>query len=65
MTLLYPSWTQSRRNVNQHIRDTTPVFTAVKLYSSQANQPGCPITQSDKENVVQMYNGVLLSHKEE
>ena len=43
------------------------MFTAVVLtIASSWKQPKCPIDrQMDKEDVVHIYNGILLSHKKE
>ena len=36
-----------------------PLFTIAKTWK----QPKCPLTEIDKENVIHIYNGILLSHK--
>ena len=37
-----------------------PLFTIAKTWK----QPKFPLTEIDKENVIHIYNGILLSHKE-
>ena len=44
----------------------TPVFIAVLFTVSKTwKQPKCPSTGMDKEGMVHIYNGILLSHKKE
>ena len=47
-------------------RDTCiPLFTAALFTIDKTwKQPKCPLTEIDKENVIHIYNGILLSHKE-
>ena len=44
----------------------TPEFTAALFTIARTqNQPKCPSRGMDNEDVVHIYNGILLSHKKE
>ena len=57
---IYPEKTIIRKDT------CTPMFTeALFTIAKTWEQPKCPSTEMDKEDVVHIYNGILLSNKKE
>ena len=67
-TDMWPTgWSQVYPEKSVVQEDTyTPVFIAALFTIAKTwKQPKCPSTGMDKEDVVHIYNGILLSHKKE
>ena len=55
--LLYPEKNMIQKDIY------TPIFIAVLfIIVKTQKQPKCPSAEMDKEDVVHIYNGILLSH---
>jgi len=54
---IYPEIQNSKRNLHPNVH--TALFTIARTWQ----QPRCPLTE--KEDVVHIHNGILLSHKKE
>ena len=67
MTLQSLSWAYMQRKTWPQKIHAPPMFIAALFTVAKTwKQPKCPSTKGmDKENVVLIYNGILLSHKKE